>query len=124
MGGELVRLAYAASFGADEQGQTLTMNERGVLLYICSTAHDGDAQPRYWGGRSALARYALGRIVPDDAKAARSIFETVRRALDGLVKRGLLERVGDAHPGRNQEYVIRRDALVRLGGMAQSEVGP
>jgi hypothetical protein len=130
MGGELVRLAFAVSFAEDERGTPLTMNERGALLYVCSTAHDADRPPRYWGGRDAIARYALGRRVPDGLpsaelrRAQHSINESVRKAVDGLVKRGMLLRAGEAFPGRNQEYLIQVETMLALGRMEQPEIGP
>jgi len=130
MGGELVRQAYAASFAADQQGNGLTMNERGALLYVCSTAHDSDKPPKFWGGRDSVARYALGRVLPDRedtsleaARARRSIYESVRKALDGLVARGLLQRVGIAHPGRSQEYFVLVDKWLMESLTMQPEIG-
>ena len=144
-----MRQAYAASFLADErtapvtlrrrqadgtpvtfttlQPDSLTMNERAILVFMCSTAHDGDKPPRYWGGRDALARHALGRIVPEEIsgdsseaiearKARESIHESVRQALAGLVARGFIERIGSAFPGRAQEYAIRVDNLTSTQG--------
>lgn len=144
-----MRLAYAASFLADErtapvtlrrrqadgtpvtfttlQPDSLTMNERAILLLMCSTAYDTDKPPRYWRGRDYLARYALGRTVPAEiegdspeaieARRSRdSIHESVRQALSGLIARGFIERLGNAFPGRSQEYAIRVDNLTSTQG--------
>lgn len=125
MGSELIRSAYAALWYEDRRATTAgpqyrapNMNERAVLIYMCSIASDND--PRYWGGRNALATYALGRHVPEsdspaDIKVRRSIYESVRQALDPLVTWGAVERVGDAYPGRAQEYRLPvHNLLARL----------
>lgn len=121
MGGELARAAYAASFQLDERGETLTMNERAVLVYMCTIAHDSDRPPKYWGGREAIARYALGRTANDNS---RSTHEIVRRAIDGLYQRGAIDRIGTAYPGRSQEYAITLESLNSLPTMAQRQIGP
>lgn len=94
---------------------------------MCSTAFDGDKPPRYWGGREAIARYALGRVVPADLpenwKARRSLFETVRKAIDGLITKQAIERIGGAFPGRSQEYAITVENLLINATPTQPEVG-
>lgn len=128
MGGELVRLAYTTSFQLDEWQTPLLSNERAVLVFMCSTAMDGDSPPRYWAGREALARYALGRVVPSDSdenkNARRSIFESVRQAVEGLVAKGVIARVGSAYPGRSQEYTITLDQVCKPSAGEQGALVP
>jgi hypothetical protein len=130
VGGELVRLAYAASRLESVRGNPLTPNERAILLYMCAIAHDNDALPRYWGGQDALAEFALGRIVPqrndddvDVTKQRRSIHESVRKAVGGLVERGAIERVGEAFPGHSMEHQITVENLLQRPGMEQRHIG-
>jgi hypothetical protein len=113
MGGELVRQAYAVTWECDRLGWVLTMNERAVLLYMCSRAMDNGQPPVFFEGRDALARRALGRVVPseDDVtdaaqKERRSIYESVRQAVRTLVLLEAIVRPGAAYPGRSQEYHI------------------
>ncbi|PWC04259.1 hypothetical protein [Agromyces badenianii] len=127
MGGRLVQQAFHASFLATYRGEPFTSNERQILVYMCSVASDTDTPPRYWGGREALAEVALGRRVPsdaDDAKARRSIFESVRQAVQGLTRRGAIELAATARPGRNQEYVLTVDNSLRPLVFDQAELGP
>lgn len=125
MGGELVRQAYAASFIADERGESMERNERDALVYMASTAMDNDPEPRYWGGHEAIARYALGRTMPpgnateEDRKARRSISETVRVAIAGLVNRGAIQREGEAYPGHSMVYRL----TISEDGKPQGELG-
>lgn len=149
MGGELVKTAYAALWHEDaraaaalalgqptsDDGGSLpayrgpNSNERAVLIYLCAIAIDTDAPPRYWGGRDAIARHALGRVVPDgddaeSTRARRSIHESVRQAIEALAAWGAIERIGGAFPGRQQEYAIRVAHLYRELSTAQEQLGP
>lgn len=133
MGSELLKSAYAALWYEDQRASTAgpqyrapTANNRLVLVYMCSIASDND--PRFWQGREAIARYALGRVVPEgdsdaDEKARRSIFETVRQATDPLVVWGALERVGKAFPGRSQEYRLPVHNLLERLRTEQAQLG-
>jgi len=128
VGGTLVKLAYAACADEGMYGQPLTMNERGVLIYMCAVAMDDAKPPRYWGGRESIIKYALGRDLPakptkgspDPAaeKLRRSIFE-----IDGLIARKAIERIGEAYPGRNQEYAITVDNLLEVNRPKQGQIG-
>lgn len=127
MGGRLVREVFFASTLATERGEPFTANERQVLLYMASTAHDDDPEPRYWGGPEALAVSALGRRLPaaaEDAKARESILKSVSIATRGLVRRGALQLVGSAHPGRRQEYLLAVENLLPTGLVSERGVPP
>ncbi len=124
MGGQLVRQVVAVSFAASSKGIPFTSNERQILMVMAALAKDDDEIPRYWGGREYLAMSALGRDIDRSGETERrSIYESVRKALAGLAKRGAIERSGTAHPGRRQEYLLTLERL-RLGIETQPEVGP
>lgn len=125
MGGQLVKRAHTAFHLATQRGNPFSSNERHVLLYMCAVAMDTDEPPRFWGGREVLAEVALSRKLPpeDGLAERRSIFESVRKAVAGLVKRGALEMVGGAHPGRRQEYVLTVDNCLPAEWSLQPQVG-
>src|SRR5690349_10511255 len=125
MGGRLVSSALAASFMALHRGEPLTSNERLVLLTMCANAKDTDNPPRYFGGRELLAELALGRRVPppSDEKARRSLFETVRKAVQGLVRRGYITPMGGGYLGQTREYAITVDNLLSPADLDQQEIG-
>lgn len=124
MGGQLVRKVFSASFLATERGDAWTANERQILVYMASCAHDSDAHPKYWGGRESLAVHALGRRIPDDDKGRASVFKSVSKATVSLIKRGAIRAANTARPGRNQEYEITVDSLLPRGWVPEPDVPP
>lgn len=112
MGAQLVGQAFA--FAARHQ---LKSNEALLLLFMAHTALDADDPPRYFASRERSA-IAIGRMVPDvpaaddpdsdklNAERA-SVFELLRRATNGLLATGAVERLHGGRGGRTAEYVLR-----------------
>jgi hypothetical protein len=115
-----------------------------LLLYMAVTAMDDGEQPRFWGGRDALA-VAMGRMVPDkhtedDAeKLERALaFKAVNRTIAALRKAGAITAMSGAAPGHNAVYAlnlgIRRSPLTgdqskpkrspSSGDQSRSKTGP
>jgi hypothetical protein len=111
VGGQLVKMAFAAAFYETHRGRPMTKNEVLILVYMASLAMDTDAVPAYWGGQDTLGECALFRRV-DDRATCRSVRETVRVAVKGLVERGAIKRLGGGYPGRSAEYAITLQAMM------------
>lgn len=124
MGGQLVKRVWAASFMESERGNPLTANERQILLYMATVAHDSDPHPKYWAGREALATHALGRCIPVEEKARDSVFKSVSIACRLLVSRGAIRLANTARPGRSQEYELTVDNLLPVGWREEPDVPP
>jgi hypothetical protein len=124
MGGQLVKKVWAASFHETERGRALTANERQILLYMATVAHDSDAAPIYWAGRESLAAHALGRAIPDDSKLRESLYKSVSIATRSLVSRGAIRLHNTARPGKNQEYELTVDNLLPAKWTPEPDVPP
>lgn len=124
MGGQLVKKVWAASFLETERGRPLTANERQILLYMATIAHDTDEHPIYWAGRESLATHALGRAIPADAKLRESLFKSVSIATRSLVSRGAIQLFNTARPGKNQEYELTVDNLLPAKWVPEPDVPP
>ncbi|WP_143220354.1 hypothetical protein [Actinomadura sp. CNU-125] len=91
-----------------------------LLVYMALRTRDGDARPRYYGGREDLA-FGLGRRVPDDdgseesRKAREASFKAVKDAVATLTRRGAVRVVARARPGRNAEYELVLDPVHGTG---------
>jgi len=124
MGGQLVKKAWAASFYETDRGRPLTANERQILVYMATIAHDSDEHPIYWAGRETLATHALGRTIPDDTKLRDSLFKSVSIATRSLVSRGAIRLHNTARPGKNQEYELTVDKLLPAKWVPEPDVPP
>lgn len=124
MGGQLVRKAWAASFHESDRGRPLTANERQILVYMATVAHDSDDHPIYWAGRESLATHALGRVIPNDPKQRESLFKSVSIATRSLVSRGAIQLFNTARPGKNQEYELTVDNLLPARWVPEPDVPP
>lgn len=104
MGARLVRKAI-------EQWPDLTDRQHRVLTTMAFTAKDDDARPAYFKGRDFLVS-TLGMAPGTDAS-----YESVRKVVAGLVKRGALARIMYGHNGRNTVYelTLDRDPAALLG---------
>lgn len=83
-----------------------------LLAYMAVIALDEGEQPRFWGGREALA-LAIGRMVPDrrtedraELAERRLAFKAVTRTLGALKDAGAITLLSAAAPGRNAVYAL------------------
>lgn len=104
MGARLVRKAI-------EQWPDLTDRQHRVLTTMAFTAKDDDVRPVYFKGRDFLVS-TLGMAPGTEAS-----YESVRKVVTGLVKRGAVARLMYGHNGRNTVYelTLDRDPVELLG---------
>jgi hypothetical protein len=105
VGAQLVGKAFAFAFI-----RPLKPNEKTLLIWMAHTAKDTDPEPRYFASREVSA-YALGFDVASgdvlDLAAIRrreSAFETVRKAIKGLVDAGAIVRIRRGREGQRAEF--------------------
>jgi hypothetical protein len=96
MGARLVRKAI-------EQWPDLTDRQHRVLTTMAFTARDDDPRPVYFKGRDFLVS-TLGMAPGTDAS-----YESVRKVVASLVKRGAVARLMFGHNGRNTVYELTLD---------------
>lgn len=102
-----------------------------LLVFMANTALDSDVEPRYWGGREALAialgrfrRIAGGRTPEEEARERDAAYLAVKRALRQLKNSGAITTLNVAGPGTRSDYRLNLDGPPETNGPRSAEGTP